>query len=263
MAQAAMETGVAQMPVDLKEYREQLEKRLGKAHEVMRSMIHKAQRQPKRVVFTEGEEGKILRACQILLDEQIANPVLIGNEEIIRARAADLRLPLQGVQIVEPEKFPRFHEYVEEFYSLRQRKGITRHEAEEDMRNRTTFGSMMVRLGDADALVGGLTTHYPDTIRPALQVIDVRPELSRVAGIYVLITQKGDIYFLADATVNIEPSAEDLCRDRHHDGGEGAPLQPGAARSHALVLQLREHAPCDSPTKCGAPSIWCGPKLPA
>jgi malate dehydrogenase (oxaloacetate-decarboxylating)(NADP+) len=183
---------------------------LGKAHEVMRSMIHKAQRVPKRVVFTEGEEGKILRACQILLDERIALPILLGNEERIRARAEELRLPLTGIQVVDPPKFPRYAEYLEEFYSLRQRRGVTRHEAETAMQNMVTFGSMMVRLNDADALIGGLTTHYPDTIRPALQVIEVRPELKRVAGIYVLITQKGDIYFLADATVNIEPTAEDL-----------------------------------------------------
>jgi len=210
VAQAAMDTGVAQQPVDIKEYREQLEKRLGKAHEVMRSMVHKARRQPKRVVFTEGEESKILRACQILLDEQIAYPILLGDEEKIQARAAELHLPLTGIQVVEPRKSARFPVYVEEFYSLRQRKGITRHEAEEAMLNRTTFGSMMVWLDDADALIGGLTTHYPDTIRPALQVIEPRRELRRVAGVYVLITQKGDIYFLADATVNIEPTAEDL-----------------------------------------------------
>ena len=210
VAQAAMDTGVAQLPVDIKQYREELEKRLGKAHEMMRSMIHKAQRQPKRIVFTEGEEGKILRACQILLDEKIATPILLGNEEKIRAKADELRLHLDGIQIVEPANSPRLPVYTEEFYSLRQRKGITRTEAEQTILNHTTFGSVMVRLGDADALIGGLTTHYPDTIRPALQVIEVRPELKRVAGVYVLITPKGDIYFLADATVNIEPTAEDL-----------------------------------------------------
>jgi len=210
VAQAAMDTGVARQPVDIKQYREDLENRLGKANEVMRGMINKAQREPKRIVFTEGEEGKILRACQILLDEKIALPILLGNEPKIRAKIEELRLHLDGVQIVDPRNFARLGEYTEEFYSLRQRKGITRTEAEKTIRNPTTFGSMMVRLGDADALIGGLTTHYPDTIRPALQVIDVRPELRRVAGVYVMITQKGDIYFLADATVNIEPTAEDL-----------------------------------------------------
>jgi malate dehydrogenase (oxaloacetate-decarboxylating)(NADP+) len=210
VAQAAMDTGVAQQPVDIKQYREELEGRLGKANEVMRGMINKAQKQPKRIVFTEGEEGKILRACQILLDEKIALPILLGSETKIRAKIEELRLHLDGVQIVDPKHFARLEEYTEEFYSLRQRKGITRTEAEQTIRNPTTFGSMMVRLGDADALIGGLTTHYPDTIRPALQVIDVRPELRRVAGVYVMITQKGNMYFLADATVNIDPTAEDL-----------------------------------------------------
>jgi len=210
VAQAAIETGVAQSPVEMRQYREELERRLGKAHEVMRIMINKARKEPKRVVFTEGEESKILRACQILIDEKIAQPILLGNEERIRARAAESRLHLHEVGIIDPPKSPRLEEYTEEFYSVRQRKGVTRTEAGQAILNHTTFGSMMVRLGDADAVIGGLTTHYPDTIRPALQLIEVRPQLRRVAGVYVLITPKGGIYFLADATVNIEPSSEDL-----------------------------------------------------
>jgi len=210
VAEAAMETGVAQQPVDIKQYREVLERRFGKAHEVMRGMINKARRDPKRVVFPEGEQPKILRACQILLDEKIAQPILLGNPETIHKRAAELRLNLSGIQIVEPPASPRLDVYTEEFYSLRQRKGVTPTEAAQQVLQPTTFASMMVRLGDADALVAGLTTHYPDTIRPALQVIDVRPELRRVAGAYVLFTPKGDIYFLADATVNIEPTSQDL-----------------------------------------------------
>jgi malate dehydrogenase (oxaloacetate-decarboxylating)(NADP+) len=210
VARAAMDTGVAQVPVDIQQYREALERRLGKAHEVMRIMIHKAQKQPKRLVFTEGEEGKILRACQILLDEKIATPILLGREATIRARAAELRLHLNGAEIIDPPAFARLDVYAEEFYSLRQRKGVTRTEASRLILNPTTFASLMLRLGDADALIGGLTTHYPDTIRPALEVIEPRSELHRVAGVYVLITPKGDIYFLADATVNIEPNSEDL-----------------------------------------------------
>ena len=210
VAQAAMESGVARQPVDLAQYREELERRLGKANEVMRAMIHKAQKDPKRIVFTEGEESKILRACQILVDEKIAVPILLGNEGRIQARIAEFRLGLKGVQIVDPARSPLREEYAEEFYQLRQRKGVTRTEAEQAILNPVTFASMMVRLGAADGLIGGLTTHYPDTIRPALQVIEVRPELRKVAGVYVLITPKGDIYFLGDATVNIDPSAEDL-----------------------------------------------------
>jgi malate dehydrogenase (oxaloacetate-decarboxylating)(NADP+) len=210
VAQAAMDSGVAQMPVNIDQYREELERRLGTAHGVMRTMIHKAQNAPKRVVFTEGEEGKILRAAQILLDEKIAAPILLGDIQRVRAKAEELHLHLNGIQIIDPQTSPRRDVFTEEFYSLRQRKGVTRTEAAHTVLNPVTFGSLMVRLGDADALIGGLNSHYPDTIRPALQVIDVRPELTRVAGVYVLITQKGDIFFLADATVNIDPTAEDL-----------------------------------------------------
>ena len=210
VAQAAMETGVAQNPVDLTEYREQLEKRLGKAHELMRIMIHKAQRNPKRVVFPEGSHEKILRACHVLLEENIAIPVLVGHDNEVERAAAELGISLEGAIVVDPEKHPRRLEYVQEFYRLRQRKGVTLAAAEEEMHHRNVFGSMMVRMGDADALVSGVTQNYPDTIRPALQVIGVREGIHKVSGLYLLITRKGDLYFLADATVNIEPTAEDL-----------------------------------------------------
>jgi len=210
VAQAAMESGVAREPVDLEDYRDELDRRLGKVHEITRVMIHKAQRAPMRVVFPEGEHEKIQRACQILLDENIARPILLGNESKIRRRAEELRLHLEAATIIDPETTPRRALYCEELYKLRHRKGVTRNEASEIIQNRNIFGSMMVRLGDADALIGGLTEHYPDTIRPALQVLSVRPGLHKVAGLYVLITPKGQIYFLADTTVNIEPTAEDL-----------------------------------------------------
>jgi malate dehydrogenase (oxaloacetate-decarboxylating)(NADP+) len=210
VAEAAIRTGVAQQVLDIGEYREQLERRMGKAREVMRIMINKAQRQPKRVVFPEGEEEKILRASQILVDEKIAVPVLLGRERVIRERMAELHLHAGSVRIVDPATAPDRAAYAEELYQLRQRKGVTHHEAQEMALNHTTFGALMVRKGEADALIGGLTQHYPDTIRPALQVIPPRPGLRKVSGVYVLITPRGDIYFLSDATVNIEPSAEDL-----------------------------------------------------
>ena len=210
VAEAALRTGVAQQVLDIAEYREQLERRMGKAREVMRIMINKAQRQPKRIVFPEGEEEKILRASQILVDEKIAAPVLLGREGVIRQRMAELHLHAATVRIVDPATASERAAFAEEFYQLRQRKGVTQHEAQEMALNHTTFGALMVRRGEADALIGGLTQHYPDTIRPALQVIAARPGLRKVSGVYVLITPRGDIYFLADATVNIEPSAEDL-----------------------------------------------------
>src|SRR5437016_5848356 len=210
VAGAAMETGVAQQTVDLDEYREQLERRLGKAREVMRVMINKAQRRPQRVVFPEGEEEKILRASQILVDEKIASPILLGDERVIRARMADLRVHADSITIIDPTISPQRTVYAQELYELRQRRGVTQREAEDLVLNHNMFGSLMVRRGEADALIGGLTQHYPETIRPALQVISVRPGLRRVSGLYVLITPHGDIYFLADATVNIEPTSEDL-----------------------------------------------------
>jgi len=210
VARAAMETGVAQQRVDLDEYREQLERRLGKAREVTRMIIHKAQKQPKRVVFPEGDNDKILRACHILVDEKIARPILLGNPQQIRLRADDLGVPVEGMDIVNPEDAPQRAHYAEELYRLRRRRGVTLSEAGELLRNRNLFGSMMVHQGDADALVSGVSQHYPDTIRPALQVIKVRGDLHKVSACYALITRDGDLYFLADCAVNIESSPEDL-----------------------------------------------------
>jgi malate dehydrogenase (oxaloacetate-decarboxylating)(NADP+) len=210
VAKAAMETGVAQNPVDLGEYREQLEKRLGKAHELMRIMIHKAQANPKRIVFPEGDHEKILRACHVLLEEKVAVPILLGHGDQVKKAAAALGVSLEGAIVVDPDTHPRFEEYVQEYYRLRQRKGVSLAAAREQMNHRSILSSMMVRMGDADALVSGITTNYPDTIRPALQIIGVREGIHKVSGIYLIITRKGDLYFLADATVNVEPTAEDL-----------------------------------------------------
>jgi malate dehydrogenase (oxaloacetate-decarboxylating)(NADP+) len=210
VARAAMETGVARTPVDLAEYRERLERLLGKAHEVMRTIIRKAQLQPRRVVFPEGENEKILRAAYILVEEAIAHPILLGDEKIIRAKAKDLSVALEKIEVVNPQTWPKREAYANKLYELRQRRGVTLSEAQELINNRNLFGSVMVHLGDADALVGGVDQHFPDTIRPALQVIKPRPGLHRVSGLYVLVTRRGDMYFLADCTVNIEPSAEDL-----------------------------------------------------
>ncbi len=210
VAKAAMETGVAQQPVDLEQYKEQLERRLGKAREIMRIMIQKARRQPMRVVFPEGEESKILRACQILLDENIASPILLGRQEVIHARIEESRLHVEGVRIIDPATSPELERYATEFYRLRNRKGITVEEARTRILDRNYYGPMMVHTGDADTLVSGLTQHYPDTIRPALQIISVREGMHRVAGLYMLITHKGNVYFLADCTVNIDPNAKDL-----------------------------------------------------
>jgi malate dehydrogenase (oxaloacetate-decarboxylating)(NADP+) len=175
----------------------------------MRFFIHRAQRAPKRIVFPEGEEEKILRAAQIILDEKIAQPILLGSRTLIRQRVTDLGLDLEGAEFVNPSKSPRFDEYVTAFYQLRQRKGVTRFDAERQMATHNVFGLMMVQRGDADGLISGLTQHYPDTVRPALQIIGKREGVNRIAGLYMMIF-KNQTIFIADATVNIEPTAEDL-----------------------------------------------------
>jgi len=210
VARAAMETGVARTPVDLTEYRERLERLLGKAHEVMRTIIRKAAARPRRVVFPEGESEKILRAAHILVEEAIAQPILLGDKKVIEAKANDLSVALDKIEVINPKAWPKREIYIKSLYELRQRRGVTPSEAQELINDRTLFGSLMVHLGDADALVGGVDKHFPDTIRPALQVIKPRPGLHRVSGLYVVVTRRGDMYFLADCTVNVEPSAEDL-----------------------------------------------------
>jgi len=210
VAEAAMKTGVAGKKIDLEEYKQQLEARLGKQKEVMRIFINKAKSQPKRIVFPEGSEEKILRASQVIIDEGIAKPILLGKKEAIVQKAKELSLDfLDKTEIIEPSKYQKFDEYVEEFFKMRQKKGVTKVEAEKILKNPNYFGSLMVHRGDADCLVSGLNMHYPETIRPALQVVKIKPELSIVSGLYMMIF-KEDIMFFADATVNIEPNSEDL-----------------------------------------------------
>jgi malate dehydrogenase (oxaloacetate-decarboxylating)(NADP+) len=210
VAQAAMDTGVARTPIaDIEAYKDRLEARLGRAHEMMRFYIHKAQKAPKRIVFPEGQEDKILRATNIIVEEKIATPILLGSRTIITQRISDLGLDIGDVEIINPKKSPKFEEYVSGYFELRKRKGITRYLAERHMKANNEFGMMMVKNGDADGLISGLTQHYPDTVRPALQIIGTKEGVRRIAGLYMLIF-KNQTLFIADATVNIEPTAEDL-----------------------------------------------------
>ncbi len=210
VAGTALKTGVARKKIDIEQYKQQLEARLGKQKEVMRIFINKAKSQPKKIVFPEGSEEKILRACQVIIDEGIAKPILLGKKDAVIQKAKELSLDiLDSVEIIEPSKYPKFDEYVEEFFQMRQKKGVTRVEAEKILKNPNYFGSLMVHMGDADCLVSGLNMHYPETIRPALQVVKIKPELRIVSGLYMMIF-KDDIMFFADATVNIEPTSEDL-----------------------------------------------------
>ena len=263
VAKAAMETGVAQSPVNIDEYREQLEKRLGKAHELMRLMIHKAQANPKRVVFPEGNHQKILRACHVLMEEKIAIPILLGRSNEIQRAAAELGLNLNGVSIIEPETAPRRRDYVNELYRLRQRRGVTLGSADELMNDRNIFGSMMVRMGDADAIVSGVTQNYPDTIRPALQVIGVREGIHKVSGVYLVITRKGDLFVLADATVNIEPTAEDLAEIALCAAQEARrfDIEPRVAMLSFSSFGSTTHPQCDKMRRAAELARFADPSL--
>ncbi|MGA9363717.1 MAG: NADP-dependent malic enzyme [Bacteroidota bacterium] len=210
VARAAMQSGVARIPIsDFEAYRDSLEARLGKSREVMRVFIHRAQRAPKRIVFPEGEEEKILRASQIILDEKIAQPILLGSRTLIRERIHTLGLDLEGVEVINPSKSPKLDEYVTQLYELRKRKGLTHNDAERLAKTNNVYGMMMVHLGDADGLVSGITQHFPETIRPALQIIKPQPGIRTIAGVYMMIF-KNQTYFIADPTINIDPSAEEL-----------------------------------------------------
>jgi malate dehydrogenase (oxaloacetate-decarboxylating)(NADP+) len=210
VARAAMEGGVARVPIkDFEHYRDSLEARLGKSREVMRFFIHKARTEPKRIVFPEGEEEKILRAAQQLIDEGLARPILLGSRTVIQQRIADLGLDLNGAEIINPGKSPRFDEYVTAFYLNRQRKGLTRVDAERQMKTHNVFGMMMVDMDDADGLISGLTQHYPETVKPALQIIGKKEGGRIIAGLYMMVF-KNQTIFIADATVNIDPTAEEL-----------------------------------------------------
>ncbi|BBA70199.1 NADP-dependent malic enzyme [Geobacter sulfurreducens] len=213
VAKAAMESGVARQPIaDMEKYMEHLETLQGKAKETLRLIINKAKTDPKRVVLPEGENEKILRAAQVMIEEGIAYPILLGNRQEIRKKIEELNLDLNGgVTIIDPDDSPDTERYSQALFEQRQRKGITLTEARRMIRRRgrTYFGCEMVRCGDADALLSGIDAHYPDIIRPALEVIGKQEGLSSVHGLYLMVFKRG-IFLLADTTVCIEPTAEEL-----------------------------------------------------
>jgi malate dehydrogenase (oxaloacetate-decarboxylating)(NADP+) len=210
VARAAMETGVARLPIsDWNAYKEELQERLGFSSEIVRVMVHKAQKNPKKVVYPEGEEEKIIRAAATVFDENIAKPILVGNEAKIKAKIIELDYDLNKFEIRDPFTSDKLDFYGDEFFKLRQRKGITLKDAKKLICEPNYFASMMLKLGDADAMVGGLTFHYPQTIKPALQCIGVKDGLKIVSGMYIVIIKR-KIYFFADTTVNVDPNAEQL-----------------------------------------------------
>ncbi|WP_166336318.1 NADP-dependent malic enzyme [Sphingobacterium chungjuense] len=213
VAKAAIESGVARKTIeDWDEYKTELRKRLGKDDGIMRTLSARAQNNPKRVVFAEADNYKTLRAAQIVQEEGIAIPILLGDEERIRHIIEEYAFELDGTQIIDPSKQVKtdtFKQFVDHLYTKRQRRGISRLEAEKLIRgNRNYYAASMVEFGQADTFISGLTRSYATTIRPALQVIGAKPG-SRVAGMYMMLTKKGPI-FLADTTVNEDPCPEDL-----------------------------------------------------
>jgi malate dehydrogenase (oxaloacetate-decarboxylating)(NADP+) len=209
VARAAMETGVAQHPLDLEEYKYRLERLLGRSRGLMRSIINRARRTPKRIVYAEGENERIIRATVMVREERLAKPILLGRTSQIKATCERLSLDLGQTEIVDIEHDARLDSYVDEYYKLRHRKGITIEGARNAMTNPNVFASMMVHMGDADGLVSGIAHRYPDTIRPALQIIKMRDGVHKVAGMEVIVV-RNRVFFFADPVVNINPTAVEL-----------------------------------------------------
>ncbi|HUG40258.1 MAG TPA: NADP-dependent malic enzyme [Longimicrobiales bacterium] len=210
VARAAVEDGVARLELDPEEYRTRLEARLGRRREVMRDIMLMAQRDPRRIVYPEGEDDRIIRAVAQARNEGIVQPVLLGRPERIRKRAEELHVDLTGVEVVDARGDEDCgNRYAQRFYERRQRKGITLAEACERLREPTYYGYMMVAEGDADGAIAGIDSHYPETIRPALEAVGVDPAVKHVAGLYMMVLQQ-DLMFFADTTVNIDPDAETL-----------------------------------------------------
>jgi malate dehydrogenase (oxaloacetate-decarboxylating)(NADP+) len=206
----AMKTGVARKEIDINEYREQLAYRQGKGEQVRYFFQNKARSSggTKRVAFAEGEAQKIIRAAYQIEEECIATPVLIGRKNVIDEQIKNLGLDYQPL-IIDPDRFDKREAYTQAYYELRQRKGVTSVDASKFLRDPNVLGSMMVKLGDADAFVSGLTYDYPDVIRPSLQIHHTAKGATRAAGVYIMIVEDR-VYLFTDATVNIDPTAEDL-----------------------------------------------------
>jgi len=213
VAKAAMDSGVAKNPIaDMEAYKQELIKRMGLDNTLMDRLTSRAKTNPKRVVFAEADNYKILKAAQVVYNEGIGIPILLGDKNRIKEICDEFMLNMEGVEIIDPrdpsnEKLR--YEFADIFYDVRKRRGLTLFEAKKMMRERNYFGSMMVRTGAADALISGLTRKYPATVKPALQVIGIRKGVSRVAGLYIIMTKNGPVFF-SDTTVNINPTAEEL-----------------------------------------------------
>lgn len=210
VAEMGMKTGMARKTIDIDEYREQLAFRQGKGERIRYFFQNKARTSggKKRVVFAEGEEQKIIRAAYQIQEEGIASPILIGSKAVIEKELKALSFDF-APQIVDPEGLDKLEAYAKSYYEMRQRKGMTMNDARKQVRDVNVLGSMMVKMGDADAFVSGLTYDYPEVIRPALQVHHTAPGVARAAGVYIMIVEE-KVFLFTDATVNIDPTADDL-----------------------------------------------------
>jgi malate dehydrogenase (oxaloacetate-decarboxylating)(NADP+) len=229
VAQAAMESGVARDEIDLDAYRYQLAQKLKPSLKAMWHVSSLARRAPKRIVFPEGTEDAIVRAAEILVQEGIAYPILLGPSQIIREKADEIGVDLDGVEILEAVTSPSLGAYAQALFELRCRKGVTLPAARRLVGRRVNFALMMLRQGDADGVIAGLTRPYPETILPALQIIGTRDDVKRAAGCYLVVT-KDEVKLLADTTINIEPDAETLA--------EIAILTAGMARSLGIPPRI-------------------------
>jgi malate dehydrogenase (oxaloacetate-decarboxylating)(NADP+) len=213
VAKAAMESGVARRPItDWEAYEVELSKRLGIDNQLMRAIGSKARKDPRKVVFADAENARILKAAQIVLDEGIAYPILLGDPRKIASIAEANKISLEGMEVLDPksdELESRRQAYGEIYFRKRQRRGINFYEAFKKMKDRNHFGCMMVETGDADAMISGLTRNYADTIRPAIQIIGTEEGVQKIAGMYIMLTKRGPL-FLADTTVNFNPTADQL-----------------------------------------------------
>jgi malate dehydrogenase (oxaloacetate-decarboxylating)(NADP+) len=213
VAKAAMESGVAREPIeDWEAYERELLNRLGLDNKLLRKITEKAQRSPKRVVYAEADNIKILKAAQTAWEEGVAEPVLLGKASKIENLIEEYGFEFEEVEIIDPkseEEQERRERFGREFFEKRMRKGVTEFEAIQIMRERNHFGAMMVEMGDADAMVSGITRNYIDVVRPALQVVGTQKDINRIAGMYILQTKRGPL-FLADTTINLDPTAEEI-----------------------------------------------------
>jgi len=209
VAKAALDTGVAQRKIDIEEYKQELAKRIGKGRIIMSALTSKAKKNPKRIVFPEGNSRRILRTAEIVALEGIGKPLVLGNPNDIEKIAKEYGISLKCTQIIDPAVSEKREYYGKMFYEKRCRHGVTMEKALSTMLDRTYFGIMMLEAGDCDAVLSGVTSEYPVTIRPALQIISLNEGITRVSGLFAML-DRDKVYMFADTTVNINPTAEEL-----------------------------------------------------